>query len=109
MNCPSCKDSQVRRSRRNHLSDRFLAATGVVAWRCMACATRFYARVVPVQYILHAHCGICGNVELKKIAPEFVAGTGSFVGRLLRFQALRCEPCRHKFFSMRPMLREGSG
>jgi hypothetical protein len=30
----------------------------------------------------------------------------AMIGRVLRLPALRCEPCRHKFFSVRPLMRE---
>jgi len=53
---------------------------------------------------------MCGNLDLQRIAPEKVPGAASVVGRLLGLPALRCEPCRHKFFSVRPLLRgEGAG
>jgi hypothetical protein len=67
---------------------------------------RFYARAVPVRSHFYAHCGLCGNLELQRIAAERVPGMSSLFWRVLRIPALRCEPCRHKFFSVRPLLRE---
>jgi hypothetical protein len=49
---------------------------------------------------------MCGNMELQRIAPEYVPGIMSLIARMLSMPALRCEPCRHKFFSFRPVLRE---
>jgi len=49
------------------------------------------------------HCAICGNFDLKRIAPEYVPGPMGFFGRILGLPSLRCEPCRHKFFSIRPI------
>jgi hypothetical protein len=73
------------------------------------CETRFHARAMPFHHLRYAHCGICGNLELKRISAEFVPGVVSFFGRLLHLPALRCEPCRHKFFSLRPVWREERG
>jgi hypothetical protein len=62
--------------------------------------------VVPWRNFLYAHCGFCGNLALQRISAEYVPGMAAMVGRVLRLRALRCEPCRHKFFSVRPLLRE---
>jgi len=51
---------------------------------------------------LHAHCPICGNQELKRIAPEHVGALLGGVWAALRVPAYRCEPCRHKYFSILP-------
>jgi hypothetical protein len=61
---------------------------------------------VPLRNLYYAHCGICGNLELQRISAEYVTGMAALIGRVLRVPALRCEPCRHKFFSVRPLLRE---
>ena len=75
------------------------------AWRCKKCEKRFHARAVPLSNVKYAHCGICGNLELQKISSEYIAGPMAFVARLLGLPALRCEPCRHKFFAVRPVMR----
>jgi hypothetical protein len=54
----------------------------------------------------YARCGICGNLELQKISPEYVPGPLALLARMLALPALRCDPCRHKFFAVRPVLRE---
>jgi hypothetical protein len=51
---------------------------------------------------LHAHCPLCGNIELKRISPEHVDTPLGFLWGLLRIPAYRCEPCRYKYFSIRP-------
>jgi C4-type Zn-finger protein len=51
---------------------------------------------------LHAHCPICGNLELKRISAEHVNTPFAFLGRWFSIPAYRCEPCRHKYFSLRP-------
>jgi hypothetical protein len=73
------------------------------------CGSRFYARAVPLRNLFYAHCRVCGNFALQRIAAEYVPGVTSSIGRVLRIPALRCEPCRHKFFSVRPLLREEQG
>jgi len=105
MICPICQSTDSRRSRRRSLQDYFFSMAGIVPWRCASCETRFYARKMPVLHLFYAHCAICGNQELKRIAPEHVPGLAALIGRILHFPALRCEPCRHKFFSLRPMWR----
>jgi C4-type Zn-finger protein len=57
---------------------------------------------MPLGDAIHAHCPICGNLELKRISAEYVPGHFTFLWRLLSIPAYRCEPCRHKYFSIRP-------
>ncbi|HEY2457253.1 MAG TPA: hypothetical protein VGI13_08140 [Candidatus Acidoferrum sp.] len=40
---------------------------------------------------------------MKRIAGEHVDGPTAFLWRMLRVPALRCEPCRYKYFSILPM------
>jgi hypothetical protein len=70
----------------------------------MDCEMRFHARSIPLRHLFYARCGICGNLELQRIASEKVPGVTSVVGRWLGLPAMRCAPCRHKFFSLRPLL-----
>lgn len=102
MTCPVCKSIDARRSRRHSLADHFLGLLGVYPWRCRKCEARFYARLMPLGDSLHAHCPICGNPDLKRISPEHVKTAFSFAWRFLHVPAYRCDPCRHKYFSMRP-------
>jgi len=75
---------------------------GLLPWRCEACHERFYARVMPLGHALRAHCPICGNQDLQRISAEYAEGMFSGLWRLLRVPAYRCEPCRHKYFSILP-------
>jgi len=104
MNCPACQ-AAARRSRRRSASEYLFSAVGVVPWRCISCEIRFHGRAIPLRYLLYARCGICGNLELQRISPAKVAGLLSALGRWLKLPAVRCAPCRHKFFSLRPQLR----
>jgi hypothetical protein len=87
--------------------DYLFGLAGVLPWRCESCEFRFHARLLPLRTFFYAHCWICGNLELQRISAERVPGVTSFLGRVLGLAALRCAPCRHKFFSMRPLRREG--
>jgi hypothetical protein len=56
--------------------------------------------------VLYAHCGICGNMELRPIAAIHVDGLRGMIGRKLGLQALRCDPCRNKFITVRPLKKQ---
>jgi hypothetical protein len=103
MNCPVCQAVVCRRSRRRSALDFVFSAAGVFPWRCSACETRFYARVTPLRRSFYARCDLCGNLELQRISAEKISGWMSIAGRWLRVPALRCVPCRYKFFSVRPL------
>jgi predicted nucleic acid-binding Zn ribbon protein len=75
---------------------------GVYPWRCRECRARFYARLMNLSDSLHAHCPICGNVDLKRIAADHVDSPLGFVWSAMHIPAYRCEPCRHKYFSILP-------
>jgi hypothetical protein len=53
--------------------------------------------------MLCAHCAICGNLELKRIAPEHANSVGAPLWRFLGVPAFRCIPCRNKFFTLLPL------
>lgn len=106
MTCPVCHSVSSRRSRRRSFLDYFFSLAGIVPWRCQTCGSRFHARPMPFRHLRFAHCSVCGNVDLQPVSPERITGMFSIPGRLLRVPALRCEPCRKNFFSVRPVLRE---
>jgi hypothetical protein len=103
MNCPICKQAGARRSRRQTTADYILSAIGVYPWRCPGCRARFHARLMTLSKSLHAHCPICGNLALKRISAGHVDSAFGFLWRNLRIPAFRCEPCRHKYFSILPL------
>src|SRR4029077_7798372 len=104
MNCPACQAAACRRSRRRSVSEYLVSAVGVVPWRCTSCQIRFHARAIPLRHLFYARCGICGSLELQRIAAGKVLGVTSIMGRWLGLPAMRCAPCRNKFFSLRPLL-----
>jgi len=79
---------------------------GTVPWRCSRCGARFFARQAPWVDFFSAHCANCGNLELMRISGDYVPGAVSSLWRLLGIPAFRCNPCRRKFFSLRPLRKE---
>src|ERR1700674_1504730 len=108
ISCPVCHSSTSRRSKRRSALDYLFSLAGFLPWRCESCTARFHGRLKPFRIFLYAHCGICGNLELQRISAERVFGMTARLGRILGLPALRCEPCRHKFISVRPLRREES-
>jgi hypothetical protein len=104
--CPACHSSSIRRSKRRSVQDFLFSAAGVLPWRCEICHTRFRARLLPLRNLLYAHCAICGSTELQRISADRVPGAAAALGRILRLPALRCDPCRYKFFSVRALRQE---
>jgi|SRR5271167_960494 len=105
MICPICHSEETRRSKRRSVLDYLFSIVSIVPWRCEACEARFHASPMPFRQLFYAHCAICGNLDLRPISAEHVPGVTSIVGRLLRLPAVRCEPCRHKFFTVRPLMK----
>lgn len=69
----------------------------------MKCKRRFYARKVAWELIRNAHCPRCGNLDLQQISKEWVdKGKLRWIFRLWGAPAYRCDPCRLRFFSLRP-------
>jgi transposase-like protein len=106
MTCPICRSKDARRSRRQYAADYILSLFGVYPWRCNDCHGRFHARMMSLGQSLRTHCPICGNQEVKRIASDRVSAPLSFVWRFMRLPAYRCEPCRYKYFSIRPRRSE---
>jgi hypothetical protein len=106
MLCPVCNSAECRRSRRRTLLDYFARVVGSVPWRCSRCSRRFRSRTTPFAHSLVAHCAICGNIEVKRIASDLADGFAAPLWRTLGVPAFRCIPCRHKFFSALPLSKE---
>jgi len=102
MICPQCRSADCFRSHREGPIDRLNSLTGLRPWRCHTCDWRFYAWRVATRFEGYAHCPRCGNFDLEHISRERVeAGTLVAPKRWLGFPAYRCDPCRHRFFSVR--------
>jgi phage FluMu protein Com len=101
MICPWCRSVNCFRSHRDGIFDFLSSLTGLRPWRCHGCDRRFHAWRVAASLERYAHCPRCGNFDLEHISRERVeAGTFIFLKRWLRFPAYRCDPCRHRFFSV---------
>jgi hypothetical protein len=62
--------------------------------------------MMPISHLLSAHCSICGNLELMRISSDCATSFAAPLWRVLGIPAFRCIPCRHKFFSLRPLRKE---
>ena len=106
MICPQCRSSHCFRSHRRGVFDGAVTAIGLRPWRCRTCDYRFYAWRVAVVFARFAHCPTCGNFNLQRIGHDRVdKGTLLALKRLAGFPAYRCDPCREKFYSVRPLHR----
>lgn len=102
MICPQCRSVDCFRSHRDGALDFVNTMSGLRPWRCHACDRRFYAWRVATRFQGYAHCPRCGNFDLEHISRERVEdGTLITLKRWLGFPAYRCDPCRHRFFSIR--------
>jgi uncharacterized protein with PIN domain len=55
---------------------------------------------------VYAHCARCGNLDLQHVSRDRVPeGALASLKRILHFPAYRCDPCRQRFFSLRPFRR----
>ena len=76
---------------------------GSLPWRCRRCDARFRVWRIPPENRLLAHCPRCGNINVERVAGKRVeGGVVTDLKRWMNFPAYRCDPCRHKFFSLRP-------
>jgi hypothetical protein len=106
MICPQCRSADCFRSHRAGLLDFIYSGIGFRPWRCLTCEFRFHAARVAVSFSGYAHCPRCGNFDLEHIARDRVTdSTLVLLQRFLGFPAYRCDPCREKFFSLRPFRR----
>lgn len=103
--CPACHSDAPCRSRRRSVKDYLIGITLLRPWRCQTCNDRFYAWAVPIAYVLHVHCGKCGNMDLQRISHEYGTGALAWLFRRLHFPAYRCALCRNRFFSIRTYRR----
>jgi hypothetical protein len=104
MICPQCRSADCFRSHRSGMMDFVFTLAGCRPWRCHTCDRRFYSWRVALSFSRFAHCPRCGNFDLERISRDRVEdGTMFLAKRLLHFPAYRCDPCRERFFSIRPV------
>ena len=103
--CPRCEHYGCLRSHRRKI-EYLLSVFGILPWRCVDCQKRFYARRVPVRFMLYAHCRHCGNLNLMTIRREKLARElESRVAMWLGARPVRCDDCRNDFAAWRPVRR----
>ena len=102
MICPRCLSVRCRLSSRRTAIDRTVELLGLRLWCCGRCEDRFYTCSVALRFMYLAHCGRCGNFDLQRIGRNYVKGWFAWPLRMMRASAYRCEPCRNRFFSIRP-------
>ena len=100
MICPQCRSERCHRSRRQGVKDHALSLVRLRPWRCRVCKRRFYAWLTALSFQLHVHCRRCGNLDVQRISSKHVERWHSGMIRLMGIPAYRCDPCRHRFFSM---------
>ncbi|MHB8540434.1 MAG: hypothetical protein ACYDCD_05765 [Candidatus Acidiferrales bacterium] len=104
MNCPSCGNEGCVRSHRRGTVDWLVTVAALRPWRCLKCKRRFYGRAATLTSVRHAHCPRCGNLKLQHIGKRQVAeGRLRWFFQALNATAYRCDPCRFRFFSFRPI------
>src|SRR5579863_38406 len=104
MVCPSCKGEDCVRSRRHGFVDRVVSFAALRPWRCMKCRRRFYAHNVAVDFMRHAHCRKCGNLEPRYLGKKWVGeGKLRLLLRMPGAHAYRCDDCRLNFHSFRTL------
>jgi predicted RNA-binding Zn-ribbon protein involved in translation (DUF1610 family) len=101
--CPRCQSARCRRSRRHTAVDYLLGVVQLRPWRCRSCEARFYARLVPVKFWRYANCPRCGNLNLERLARERIHGAARIFLVSLGMPAYRCDPCRHRFVTWKPL------
>jgi len=61
---------------------------------------------VPASFVIYVHCARCGNLDLQRVSRDRVENdVFAFIKRALHIPAYRCDPCRVRFFSLRPFRR----
>ena len=100
--CSRCGSESVRTSQSRSLSGKALNLLGIAAFRCQACDHRFRASIWRMRQVFFAKCTRCHRMDLSKwntdhynppIATRIAVTCGA--------KAVRCEYCRHNFWSFR--------
>jgi hypothetical protein len=106
MICPQCRSADCFRSHRGGVVDFVATVAGLRPWRCHTCDLRFYAWRVAASFAGYAHCPRCGNFDLDQVSRDRVPqNLKNSILRVLGLPAYRCDPCREKFFTLRPYRR----
>ena len=100
--CSRCGSESVRPSRSRSLSGKALNLLGVAAFRCQNCDHRFRASIWRIRQAFYAKCTRCHRMDLSRWNTDhYNPPLGTRIAVACGAQAVRCEYCRHNFWSFR--------
>ncbi len=100
--CSRCGSETVRTSRSRSLSGKFLNLLGIAAFRCQNCDYRFRASIWGIRQAFYAKCPRCHRMDLSKWNTDhYHPPLGTRIAVACAAKAVRCEYCRHNFWSFR--------
>ena len=100
--CSRCGSESVRTSRSRSLSGKALNLLGVAAFRCQNCDHRFRAGIWRIRQAFYAKCTRCHRMDLSKWNTDhYSPPLGTRIAVACGAKAVRCEYCRHNFWSFR--------
>ena len=92
----------MRTSRSRSLSGKFLNLLGIAAFRCQNCDHRFRASIWRIRQAFYAKCDRCHRMDLSKWNTDhYNPPLGTRIAVACGAKAVRCEYCRHNFWSFR--------
>jgi len=102
MECPNCGSDEVRLSRRPSALGRALHLFGVYRFRCESCQHLFRSRISKMRYVFYAKCPCCHRMDLSRWSRDYY-NPPTLTRWMLALGAdpIRCEYCRHNFWSFR--------
>ncbi len=100
--CSRCGSESVRTSRSRSLSGKVLNLVGIAAFRCQECDHRFRASIWRIRQMFYAKCNRCHRMDLSKWNTDhYNPPLGTRIAVACGAKAVRCEYCRHNFWSFR--------
>ncbi len=100
--CSRCGSDSVRSSRSRSVSGKALNLIGIFPFRCLDCDHRFRASIWWARQMLYAKCPCCHRLDLSKWNTDhYNPPPGTRLAVAFGAKAVRCEYCRHNFWSYR--------
>jgi DNA-directed RNA polymerase subunit RPC12/RpoP len=100
--CSRCGSESVRTSRSRSLSCKVLNLLGIAPFRCQDCDHRFRASIWRIRQMFYAKCPRCHRLDLSKWnVDHYNPPMATRIAVALRAKTVRCEYCRHNFWSFR--------
>ena len=100
--CSRCGSESVRTSRSRSLSGKALNLLGIAAFRCQGCDHRFRASIWRMRQVFFAKCTWCHRMDLSKWNTDhYNPPLATRIAVTCGAKAVRCEYCRHNFWSFR--------